>query len=399
MTDKRDDTSLRSIAAVTFLNYAARGFVFPFISLYLLAIGFTGTQVGLVLSASAAFRLIVPPLLNMFADRTDRHRQLFYGLVVGNACATVGTVTLTFSQWVVGGMVVLRDSFDAPSASLLSQLTITRLESQRRDIYGQLRAWGSFGWAVTTMISGLFFAVGGYFLLFALAAVLNGASLIFAKALPQQTTETSPDKAKTDERPIGRSSAFYVLMLSWFLFFIGMSSIAGFMYPYFQQELGASNLMIGLLASVAALAEIPSMVVIDRMMRRVNIRVTLMWGMIGMASIWTVFTFLQGAVLLIPLMIIRGTFYTFQNVAHTLFVARISHPAQVATNQAIAQVTVPALAQLVSAPIAGYIFDVFGARILLRLVALVALVAVLILIVFRRTLVTTAKDASMATDV
>ncbi len=396
---KRDDTSLRSIGAVTFLNYAARGFVFPFMSLYLLSIGFTGTQVGLVLSASAAFRLIVPPLLNALADRTERHRQLFYGLVVGNALATIGTVTLIFSQWVIGSMVVLRDSFDAPSASLLSQLTITRLETQGRDIYGQLRAWGSLGWAVTTMISGMFFALGGYFLLFVLAAILNFASLLFVKALPQRTTETAPQKSKPDTRPRSRSTAFYILMASWFLFFIGMSSIAGFMYPYFQQELGASNAMIGILASVAALAEIPSMIVIDRMMRRVNIRVTLMWGMIGMASIWTVFTFLQGAALLIPLMIIRGTFYTFQNIAHTLFVSRISHPAQAATNQAIAQVTVPALAQLVSAPIAGYIFDVFGARILLRIVSLVALVAVFILIVFRQILVTTARNTPTAIDV
>jgi len=103
--------------------------------------------------------------------------------------------------------------------------------------------------------------------------------------------------------------------------------------------------------------------------------------------------------LLIPLMIIRGTFYTFQNIAHTLFVSRISHPAQAATNQAIAQVTVPALAQLVSAPIAGYIFDVFGARILLRIVSLVALVAVFILIVFRQILVTTARNTPTAIDV
>ena len=40
--------SLRPVAAVTFLNYAARGLTFPFISLYLVAVGFSGVQIGIV---------------------------------------------------------------------------------------------------------------------------------------------------------------------------------------------------------------------------------------------------------------------------------------------------------------------------------------------------------------
>ncbi|MEO0598942.1 MAG: MFS transporter, partial [Chloroflexota bacterium] len=294
--NKGEGKSLKALSAVTFFNYAARGFTFPFISLYLLHVGFTGTQIGIVLSASAALRLVVPPLLNTFADQTGRHRQLFYGLVIGNSLATVGLVILTFSQWVLGAVVVVRDSLDTPSTSLLSQLTITRLEQQGCDIYGRLRAWGSFGWAVTTMISGAIFAVGGYFLLFVMASVMNIISLIFAPSLPKQTTDETLEKQKTDDKhSLKRPVGFYILMLSWFLFFIGMSSIGGFMYPFFQQELGATNAMIGILASVGALAEIPSMVVIDRMLKRINIRTTLMLGMFGMASIWTVFTFLEGA--------------------------------------------------------------------------------------------------------
>ncbi|MGJ3240334.1 MAG: MFS transporter [Anaerolineae bacterium] len=389
--------SLKSLSAVTFFNYAARGFIFPFISLYLLSVGFTGTQIGLVLSASAAFRLIVPPVLNAFADRTGRHRQLFYGLVMGNALATLGLVILTFSYWILGAMVVVRDSLDMPSASLLSQLTITRLQQQGRDIYGRIRAWGSFGWAVTTMISGSILAMGGYFLLFVMAAVMNMVSLLFARSLPKSTTDDSNSKTKIgDHRSLQRPIGFHILMVSWFLFFIGMSSIGGFMYPFFQQELGASNTMIGILASVGALAEIPSMIFIDRMMKRVNIRTTLIIGMLGMASLWTAFTFLQSAILLIPLMIVRGTFYTFQNIANTLIVSRISHPRNAATNQAISQVTVPALAQLISAPIAGYIFDVYGPRVLLRLVSVIAIFAVIMLISFRRTMAATPTDGETA---
>jgi len=385
---KQAHSRLRSLSAVTFLNYAARGLTFPFISLYLLSVGFSGTQIGIVLGVSAAVRLLIPPLLNAIADQTGRHRQLFYSLVIGNTATTIGLVLTSFSQWVLGAMVVARDSLDLPSASLLSQLTITRLQQQDRDIYGRIRAWGSLGWSVTTMASGLIFASGGYILLFIIAGLLNLASLLFGRSLPQRTTDEPQAKVKRQDAAMAlqRPAGFYILMASWFLFFIGMSSIGGFLYPFFQQELGASNAMIGVLASVAALAEIPSMVMIDRMMRRVNMHLTLVLGMLGMAALWMAFTFLQGVTFLLPLMVIRGTFYTFQNVANTLIVSRISHPANAATNQAIAQVTVPALAQLVTAPIAGFIFDTFGARVLLRLVALMVVFAVLLLIAFRHAL-------------
>jgi MFS family permease len=112
--------------------------------------------------------------------------------------------------------------------------------------------------------------------------------------------------------------------------------------------------------------------------------------MLGMAGLWFAFTLLDGTALLIPLMIIRGTFYTFHNVTMTLLVARISHPANVSTNQAIAQVTMPAIAALLTSSVAGWIFDNIGARILFQVSALIGVLAVVTLIAGRRTLARTA---------
>ena len=178
-------------------------------------------------------------------------------------------------------------------------------------------------------------------------------------------------------------------MISWFLFYVGMSALAAFMFVYFQQALGATDSMIGILASVAALAEIPSMIFIDAMLRKVNIRSTMIVGVLGMAGTWVIVSLLQDTTFLIPLMIVRGTFYTFQTVGITLLVSRISHPLNVATNQAIAQVTIPALAVLITGPISGWIYDFLGGRILFQVVSLVSVLAVILLIAARRQLART----------
>lgn len=379
--------SIKSVSVVTFLNYAARGMTLPFVNIYLVSAGFTGTEIGIVLSVSALVRLLLPPILHTLADRQGRHQQLYYGLVIGNIVTTLSLIISPAKLW-LSSVVVLRDSLDGPSASLLSQLTITKLQTQQRDIYGRIRAFGSLGWAVTSMLSGTVIGIGGYVLLFVISAIVNLASLPFARDLPVATNNES--NRKNDPKALmKRQPGFYILMVSWFLFNVGMSALAAFMFIYFQQALGASDGMIGILASVAALAEIPSMIFIDAMLRKVNIRSTLIVGVLGMAGTWVIISVLQDTTLLIPIMIIRGTFYTFQTVGITLLVSRISHPMNAATNQAIAQVTIPALAILVTGPISGWIYDFLGGRILFQAVSLVSVLAVILLIAARRQLART----------
>ncbi len=371
----------QQIALITFLTFAARGLVLPFANLYLSSVGFTGTQIGLLISLSALAQLTITPWLHTLADRAGGHRRLYYGLLASNILALTGIVS-TVNQFFLGGSVILRDLSDTPAASLLSQLTITHLDREKRSIYGRLRAWGSFGWAVTTFISGRIIAAGGYPLLFVIAALCNLAVLPFARVLPERTTV---HKKYTGPMP-PRTLPFYIILGSFFLLFVGSNAIAAFSFIYFRQELGASNEMIGFISSVAALSEIPAMILMDRLLRRFDIRTTLVIGIFGLGALWFAFTLMVGPALLIPLMAVRGTFFTLHNVSSTLLVARISHPANVATNQALAQVTIPGLALLLTGSISGWLFDTAGPRVLFQIAALMALTAAGVLLLFRRQL-------------
>jgi PPP family 3-phenylpropionic acid transporter len=375
------DTETRSgfyqIAALTFMTYAARGFILPYINLYLISVGFSGTQIGLLASVSALVQLVVTPLLHTFADHAGRHRQLYYGLLLGNACACFGLLGFANFPLLLSGSILLRDSTDTPSAALLSQLTLTWLKQRQRNVYGRLRAFGSLGWAVTTMISGWFYGLGGYALLFALSAALNLVLIPQVKVLPQRTTEPH-------EKPNGKASrprGFYILLASVFLYFVGNTAFSAFSNVYFKQGLGASNEMIGVLSSVAGLSELPAMILIDRLLRRADIRATLILGMLGLGGIWFTASLLAGPTLLIPLMMVRGTFFTLQNVSLTLLVSRISHSVNAATNQALTQVTVPALAVLLTGSISGWLFDHAGGRVLLQAATAMAVVSSILLMI------------------
>jgi len=173
-------------------------------------------------------------------------------------------------------------------------------------------------------------------------------------------------------------------MASAFLYFVGMNAVTSFGFIFLQRDLKASNEMIGILASIAALAEIPAMVLIDFLLRRTNARLTLAVGALGMAGTWLAFAFLTGPDLLIPLMIVRGTFYTLHTVSITLLVSHISHPANAATNQALSQATIPALALLLTGSASGWIFDHLGPRVLFELAGMTGILSAILLIGLRR---------------
>jgi MFS transporter, PPP family, 3-phenylpropionic acid transporter len=381
---KNSRFTLQRIIAIYFLTFAARGLVLPFANLYLKSVGYSGTQIGLLVGISALLQMTLSPMLTTLADRTGRHRQLYRGLLIGNVSALFGLVMST-NKFLIGGTILLRDSSDRPTEPLLSQLTITWLKRKKRDIYGQLRAWGSLGWGLVTMFSGRVFALGGYPLLFVLAALLNLAALPLIRSLPARTAEQHEHPSSGVSVP--RNPGFYVLLVSLFLYFMGQSAVYTFLFIYFQEDLGASTEMIGILASVAALSEIPSMLFIDALLRRVNIHTTLVTGLSGMCALWIAFSLLTNTTLLIPLMIVRGTFYTFQSVSITLLIAKISHPVNVATNQSLALVTTPGLAVLLTGPISGWIFDHWGARTLFGFAGTVAICAILLLVVGKRYLI------------
>lgn len=390
---------MREIATLQFLNYAARGFVFPFLSLYLASVGFDGGQIGLVASASALVKLIASPTLNTLADRNGRHRKLYGGFLIGNALALFALIA-SGNPILIGAAYVLRETVDTSGAALLSQLSIAWLERRKQDIYGQVRSWGSLGWSVATLIVGRVDAIGGYPLLFLCGGLTNLTSLFFIKALPEHTAERSAHIDATVPRRVG----FYILMASSLLFYMGLNAVFLFIFIYFEHDLGASKKLIGIALSIGALAEVPAMIFVDRLLRRVDIRSAFIAGIIGMALGWLAFAPLTNSTLIIPLMVIRGLFFSLYNISITLLVSHISHPANAATNQALAQVTIPALALLIAGKISGDIFDLYGPRVLLQIATVMGVLSAVIVIVGWRhlkqwnipiaELVTTAVDPS-----
>lgn len=373
--------------ALYVINYGARGFYAPFISLYLVSLGYSPIDIGLLAGLSAIVRIIVVPAYSAWVDRLGAHRRL-----LNVQLAVAGLASLTMILWSnrtwLGAMYVTRDAVDVPGSALMSQLVISGDPDHSATFFARLRAMGSLGWAIASISAGWVIGVGGYTLLILLSGVLNIISLPLLRILPERTSALN---TRVDKPP-KRKPAFWLMMFSNFLYYVCTNAVFVFLWVYLKDYLDMDDSTVGVVAAALGLFEIPWMMYMNRIYRRISTRRALAFGIAGQALFALFLAFLTGPTLLILLIAMRGMFYAMHNISLTLLVTEISHPANVATNQALAWVTIPAIAAVLTGPLAGWIYENIDARFMFTAAAVIGLIASLILLVGRKMIAEATAD-------
>ena len=150
--------------------------------------------------------------------------------------------------------------------------------------------------------------------------------------------------------------------------------------PLYMDQLGASETLIGLAATVGALVEIPCMLLADRLLKK--------WSAARLLTISIVLDiFRVGVLLVIPAIssilfvrVIDGVAYAFLDVAMVLFISQRAPSGQNATFQAIYWVMLPNVIRIVAAPFIGRIFDIEGAYMLYQVAFVGGLISLIIFV-------------------
>jgi PPP family 3-phenylpropionic acid transporter len=155
---RRVPPTLPEFVAVYGLLYAAFGVQSPFLPALLREQGLLPEEIGIVLGASTAIRVLAGPAISHAADRLHRHRPTLCGCAIVAAVAGFGYLMIhgLGSLLVVG---LLHAAMLAPIVPLSDALATTaarasEAEEGRRFDYGWLRASGSAAFIIGTMISG-----------------------------------------------------------------------------------------------------------------------------------------------------------------------------------------------------------------------------------------------------
>jgi MFS family permease len=363
--------SLWNLRFYYFMLAAGGGFLFPFINLFYANRGLSGTEIGLLGTVGSIAALVVAPLWGRYSDAAPSPRRVLqFGMLATSVCM------LCLSQQTLFIWMAIFVTLDALLSAGVGPLTdsivlaITRGEGSG---FGSVRLWGSFGWAVTTLIGGWLIEQTGLFTMFAGYAVCGLISIVLVGLI--HTNRRPADRG--DARPIPtsqpRASARQVVraMLgdrALVGFAIALSVIwfagAGFRQfePLFLVQLGAGETIIGLASTIGALVELPGMLWADRLARRFGaerlLRVSFVLDAVRLSGV-----FIAPSVPMILIShAIDGVAYSFYAVALVEFIGEHAPDRQVTTTMAVFTVTLPSLIRMIAAPVSGSAFDAFGAH-------------------------------------
>jgi PPP family 3-phenylpropionic acid transporter len=370
--------------AFNFLLFAAIASVSPFIVLYYQDLGFTGTQIGLLIGIVPLITLFSTPLWTGLADTTHRHRLIMsIALLAGAATLIAFPLLSTFVPILL--IAILLYVFVAPITPLADSATMFMLADEK-DMYGRIRLGGTIGYGLTASIMGALVQNHGLRIAFWGAATLFLLGFIVSQKLVHGQLK--------EEHPIKGGIRTLLTNPRWLLFLIlafagGMASAVAnnYLFPY-MDELGAKESTMGLALTIGTIFEIPILFFGNRLIKRLKSYGLLMLSMVVTGLRLLLFAASGTPSLVLFIQLVNGLTFSAMWMAGVSYADENAPPGMRTTAQGLFSAMVLGFGTAVGGFLGGPLLESIGGRGLYLVFGTAVLVIVAIVALIQRRLST-----------
>jgi MFS transporter, PPP family, 3-phenylpropionic acid transporter len=197
LSDPARPSALSKFILLYAAMYAAFGVASPFLPAFVSAHGLPPEELGLVLAAGTAVRLLSAPLAGRIGDLIEGLRLVLVFCAALAACVTVGYFA-AHEFWTFLALSVLHAAALAPITVLADALAL----GSRKFEYGWVRGTGSAAFIVGTLLSGQAVSAFGLDAIVWLQAVLLGAAAFAAFQVPELIHHRTVDAVRAPARGV-----------------------------------------------------------------------------------------------------------------------------------------------------------------------------------------------------
>ena len=350
--------------AYYFLFLGGSGFIAPFLNLFYVRVGLSGTEIGIVTALTSVAALIAAPVWAN-ASRTFRHpRALLQIALVATAIIYLILGWQSAFMWIA--LVAAVRGLVSASVSPMSDSLALAVTGASKTGFGSVRVWASGGWIIAVLISGWLIESAGFGVSFAgvVVVTLVGALLLAPISANYFSTPRARGRASSVRAVIqGLLANRTMLGVAAMLIAVSMgnSGVNQFETVYLSQ-LGAREGLLGIASTLSAVVEIPFMLLADRFVRRYSAHRLLLAAMWMTGAVRALVLFVPSIEAIFIERAVGGIAFSFYTVALTEFIGAQARTEERGTVLALYTVTLANLVAILSAPLAGIAFDTFGAR-------------------------------------
>ena len=270
----------RRILLAYLVYFSAIGASFPYLPVFYRDLGLPLGEIGLLTAIQAATQLVLAPI---WGGLVDRFPKVGVTLPLAAAVAAVGGFTLflaTDFPSVLAGSVLLFAGL-AGIGPTLDARTLETLGPSGRERYGQVRAFGSLAFVITTLLVGwLLDARGARTLFWVYLPCLLGTVVVTA-TIRRRGTNRSVSLFRGASEILGAPG----MLLFFGGFTIVWTALAAMNAFYSIQivALGGGNALVGIAWAFGAAIEVPLMYAFPRLGARFGTERLLVFGAIAFA--------------------------------------------------------------------------------------------------------------------
>ncbi len=363
-----------------YLFTGTSGFLLPFLSLFYVDRGLSGTQIGWLGTIGSLTALLIAPVWGRWSDRIAHPRGLLRFSILGYAALHLLMSQQHAFAW-IALMVLFQSLMIAGAEPITNSLAMGAVEGEEKAGFGSIRLWGSLGWAVSSLVSGWLIERIGLIVAFvgnAGGAVLGVLVIGFIPMKEKKAVSTVRPRTRELIRLFQKDRAMVGLAISLSLLWVTRMGIFQF-EPIFMQQLGAGETLIGLTSTLGALPEVLGMLWADRLVRVHGSHGVLQWGLLLFVGTAAGIVILPSIPVILTMRVISGIAFSFYWVALIGFINERAPLGQTATTMALYLVTLRELVSMAGAPLSGMAFDVLGAYWLYPISVVGALLSWLVL--------------------
>ncbi len=353
----------------------------PYLPVWLAWSGLTSAEIGIITAAPLMARLIATPSVAFLADRSGRHRGILILLTWGGLGALV-VMGQSHGFWPLFALSMLSGLCLSTVMPLTETVAMAGVRRAGLD-YGRMRLWGSLTFIAASFIGG--WMVERWGPAAGIWAIIAGAALTVAAAhmLPHPHPEPSdagPGGTTSKPRPRLRLADVASLMrtremLAFLVAAGAVQSAHAVLYTFgtlHWRAQGIGPTTIGVLWSIGVIAEIVLFLYSSTVMQRLGAITLLNIGAVASVVRWLVMSLDPPLAVLLPLQVLHGATYGAAHLGAIHFIARAVPESQAGTAQALYATITAGIGMGGAMLLAGQVYDSWGGRTYLLMVALSA---------------------------
>jgi len=352
----------------------------PYLVLHYQALGFTGTQIGLIFGVTPLVTIISLPLMTGLADKSNRHRLIMsLALLISVVILTVIPYLELFV--VVFAVMLVYTVFRAPVMPLAASATMHMLGDQK-ELFSRMRLGGTIGYSIAATGVGLLVENHGLRIAFWTAAVAFFLAFVISqKMVHSDDYEKSKHRGRASE--LLKNPRFLLFLLLGFSGGIAAATLNTYLFPY-MKELGAGESTMGLALTIGTIVEVPVLFFVSSFIKRFKAYTIVVFAL-GMTGLRFILLAIAGdPTFVLVIQLLNGVNHPLLSVAGATYTDEQAPPRFRATAQGLFNVATAGIGSAVGGFVGGLLFDYIGAKGMYLTVGLSIIVVIAFVTVARR---------------